>query len=393
MARFLLAAGVSFYGDWLSTVAILVLVFRLTGSAVAPALYMLARVAPRVLGPTPGGMLADRFDPSRVAASCAVIQGVLTATIVLAAQHGIIWAIFVTVAFAQFVNAVSQPAYGAMLPRLTPPGNLGRANGLFNSLFASSILVSPALGALALPHTTPEVLIAIDAGTFIVAASILLTLRMPPARPGPAASNRVTAGGLHLVRRDPLLRSSAAAVLGNTAVITALQAVLVVAATQHFGHDADVGWLYAAVGGGSLVGSLSFLRSNPRRIRRRDVIAFTAAELLAFSAFVFVVSLPIACLLLFGSALAGVAYQILGSIALQQRTPVELLGRTTGIMRSAMYIGMLIGAIAALALVQPLGWEATVLIVCAAAFVLLVVATVTGPRPALAQTPISDIPE
>ena len=354
---------------------------------------MLARVAPRVLGPTPGGTLADRFDPSRVAAGCALVQGILTATIVLVAQHGIIWAIFVTVAIAQFVNALSQPAYGALLPRLTSPDSLGRANGLLNSLFASSILVAPAIGALALPHTTPELLIAVDAGTFIIAAGILLTLRIPPTQRDAGVSNGGAAAGLPLVRRDSLLRSSAAAVLGNTAVITALQAVLVVAATQHFGRDVDVGWLYAAVGGGSLIGSLSFLRSNPKRIRRRDIITFTATELLAFSAFVFVVNLPIACLLLFVSSLSGVAYQILGSIALQQRTPTELLGRTTGVMRSAMYIGMLIGAIAALALVQPLGWEATVLIVCAGAFVLLIVATVTGPRPALASTPLSDIPE
>ena len=389
----LLAAGISFYGDWLSTVAIVVLVFRLTGSVAAPALYMLARVAPRVFGPTPGGTLADRFDPSRVAASCALIQGILTAAIFLAAQQGIVWAIFVTVAVAQFVNALSQPSYGALLPRLTSPDGLSRANGLLNSLFASSILVSPAIGALALPHTTPELLIAVDAGTFMIAAGILLTLRVPPAQRDAAALKRGAAAGLPLVRRDSLLRSSAAAVLGNTAVTTALQAVLVVAATQHFGRDVDVGWLYAAVGAGSLIGSLSFLRSNPKRIRRRDVVMFTAIELVAFSAFVFVVNLPIACLLLFVSSLSGVAYQILGSIALQQRTPTELLGRTTGVMRSAMYIGMLIGAILALALVQPLGWEATVLIVCAGAFVLLVVATVTGPRPALATTPISDIPE
>jgi len=371
----------------------MVLVFRDTGSVTAPALYMLARVAPRVVGATPGGSLADRFDPARLAAVCALVQGAFTGAIVVVAQAGAIWAIFLLVVGAQFVNSLSQPAYGALIPRLTSPENLGRANSVMTGLFASSILVSPAIGALLLPHTTPELLIALDAGSFLVAALVLVTIHVIPLQPVVDGRTAGATAGLRLVKRETVLRSTAAGLIGNTAAITALQAVLVIAATRHFGHDIDVGWLYAAVGAGGLVGSIAFLRSTPKRVGRRGIVIFTAVELATFSAFVFVLSLPLACLLLFVSSLSSTGYDILGSIALQQRTPTELLGRATGVMRSAMYIGMLIGAIAALALVQPLGWEATVLIVCAAAFGLLVAATVTGPRTALAATPISEIPD
>ena len=45
--RLLIAAGTSSYGDWLTTVAMVVLLFRATHSPVGPALYMIARVAPR----------------------------------------------------------------------------------------------------------------------------------------------------------------------------------------------------------------------------------------------------------------------------------------------------------------------------------------------------------
>ena len=70
-ARLLVAAAVSTYGDWLTVVALAVLLFRLTHQAEAPAAYILARVAPRVLGPSPGGFMADRFGPGRVAGWCA----------------------------------------------------------------------------------------------------------------------------------------------------------------------------------------------------------------------------------------------------------------------------------------------------------------------------------
>ena len=90
----------------------MVLVFRTTGSVTAPALYMLARVAPRVLGATPGGSLADRSDPSRVAAVCAFVQGALTGAIVLVAQAGVTWAIFALVVGARTAVPLNNAATG-----------------------------------------------------------------------------------------------------------------------------------------------------------------------------------------------------------------------------------------------------------------------------------------
>ena len=48
---------------------------------------------------------------------------------------------------------------------------------------------------------------------------------------------------------------------------------------------------------------------------------------------------------------------------MQQRIPLHLLGRASGVRRQAMYTGMLLGALAALGLAGALGWQATVLVV------------------------------
>jgi MFS family permease len=378
-ARFLVAVGISFYGDWLTTVALVVLLYRTTGSATAPALYIVARVAPRVFGPAPGGALADRFGAARIAAACSLLQAAFTGLIVVFAHSRVVWAIYVAVACAQFLNSLAQPAYGALIPQVTSERQLGRVNGIYSTLFSSSILVSPAIGALLLPRVAPELLIAVDAATFLVAALILITVRTRVA-PVPGSSRRGVSIGLPVVMRDGMLRSFAAASLGNPAVITALQAVLVVAASQRFGHDTDVGWLYAAVGAGGIVGGLSFLRPTPSRIGRRAIVVATFIELGPVVVFVFAPNVVLAGVLLFLSSLGGVLYQVRGSIGLQQRVPTELLGRVNAVIRSGMYIGMLIGAVTAAALVQPLGWQATVLIVAAAAFAFLVVASLVQPR-------------
>lgn len=380
MLRYLTASGISLYGDWLTTVALLVLLFRSTGSATAPALYMLARVAPRVVGPAPGGVLTDRLGPVRLAVGCLLLQGILTGAIVLTTGANLIWTVYPLVAAAQFVNAVSRPAYTAIPPRLTDAAHLGRINGLYAGLFASSILVSPAIGALVLPHTTPQILIAADAASFVLSALLIATL---PIRGAPAAEESHARGfraGWTAIARDATLRSAAAAAFGNAAVITTLQAVLVVAAADHFHRDVDIGWLYAAVGAGGIVGGVLFLRPTPRVIRRRDVVILAAGEVLPVAAFVFTLNLALAFVLLFISSLAATSYEVLGAVAMQQRVPLSLLGRASGATRVAMYSGMLVGAAAAVVLVHPIGWQATVVIVCVLALVTQGAFTATGPR-------------
>lgn len=382
VVRYLLASGISLYGDWLTTVALLVLLFRTTNSVTAPALYMLARVAPRVIGPAPGGVLTDRLGPVRLAVSCLLVQGLLTGAIVLTTGAGAVWTVYPLVAAAQFVSSLGRPAYSAMPPRLTDAANLGRLNGLYAGLFASSILVSPAIGALLLPHTTPQMLIGVDAVSFALSAVLIATLRIGPAPRGAddADSARAISAGWRAITGDATLRSAAAAAFGNAAVITALQAVLVLAAAQHFNRDVDIGWLYAAVGAGGVIGGLLFLRPTPRVIRRREVVALAACEVLPLVVFVFSTNFALAIALLFLSSVAATLYEVLAAVAMQQRVPIGLLGRASGATRVAQYSGMLIGAVASVALVNPLGWEATVLIVCAFAAVVLGAFTVTGPR-------------
>ena len=355
-----------------------VLLFRATHSPLGPAVYMIARVAPRLIGPFPGGALADRYGPAPIAAGCAVLQGLLTASIVVFAENRIIWAIYVVVAFAQFFSSAAQPCYGALIPRVTDAAGLGRVQGVYSALGSSSLLISPAIGALVLPFTAPEVLIAIDAATFFVAAALVATLLgVGNDASSPPRSTRGMSAGIPIVLRDPMLRFLAAAYLSNAAAVTALQAVLVVAAAQRFGHDTSVGWLYAAIGAGSLLGTLPVIRRTPKRVSQTPIIGFTILELAPLAAFVFVTSIPLAVALLFVSAVGATLYQTRGTVGLQQRVPRELLGRTMAVERFAGYLGMLLGAIAAVSLVQPLGWEATVLIVCAVGATLLFVTAVS----------------
>jgi predicted MFS family arabinose efflux permease len=379
--RLLVAAGTSFYGDWLTTVALVVLLFRLTQSPIGPALYIVARAAPRVLGPLPGGALADRFGAARVLSACAALQAIVTASIVVAADHKVVWAIYVAVLVSQFLGSVAQPCYTALVPRVTTPERLGRVQGTYVALQSSSILVGPAVGAVLLTVTTPQFLVAIDALSFVAAAILLTTLLGVGRTDEPiGAGTRGIRVGLRAIGRDPMLRFLAAACVANAATVTALQAVLVVAAAQHFGHDTVVGWLYAAVGAGGLIGTLPVIRRTPARVGLSWIVGPSILELAPLALFVFVTSLPAAVLLLFLSSFGATLYQTRGAVGMQQRVAGDVLGRASAVIGLAVYVGMLLGAVAALALVSAIGWEATVLIVCASSATVLFIAAVSESR-------------
>jgi MFS family permease len=359
-ARLLVAAGVSTYGDWLTVVALAVLLFRLTHQPEAPALYILAKVASRVLGPTPGGFLADRLGPARVAGWCALMQSMLTAAIVVCAATGAVWAIFAAVAGAQFLGSMAQPGYSACIPRVTRPDRLMRVNAIYSGLFESSVLVAPAAGALLLAWIQPEALIAVDAASFALAALLMLSLRVAPVS-GAFRAGRGRSSAIRVVLRDPMLRSLAASFCCSAAAITALQAVLVVAAAERFGQDTAVGWLYAAVGAGGVAGSLALLRWKPPPIGAIGVSIGFLLEVVPLALFALVGGLVPALALLAFSTAGAALYQTRGQTALQERVPPEILGRVNGLIRLLLYSGMLGGAVAAVALVDVVGWSSLVI--------------------------------
>jgi predicted MFS family arabinose efflux permease len=378
-ARLLVAAGISTYGDWLTVVALAVLLYRLTHQAEAPALYILARFAPRVLGPTLGGSLADRRGPSRVAGWSALGQCALTIVIVVFANIGAIAPILVAVACAGFLGAVAQPGYGACIPRVTAPPRLLRVNAIYSGLFESSVLVAPVVGALLLSIVQPQVLVAADAASFALAGLLVLSLRVGPADES-RSRRQERSHATDVVSRDPMLRALAASFFCSAAAITALQAVLVVAATDRFGAATDVGWLYGAVGAGGVLGSVVLLRWTPRAIGAWGIAVGFVVEVVPLGLFALVGGLVPALALLFVSTAAAALYQTRGQTALQQRVPAEMLGRVNGLMRLLVYSGMLAGAAAAVALVETVGWSALVVGAAAVSIAAFIPAGITYRR-------------
>lgn len=385
VGRFFLTVFLSLYGDWLTTVALLVILFQVTHSAVAPAGYMLVRVAPRVLGPWLGGRLTDLASPRAVMVTAAVLQAAFTASLIASHRAGSVWAIYAAVACAQFVGAVGRPSQGSLLPMLVSDRALPKANATYGLLLSTSIFVAPAIGAALLLRVGPDPLFAIDAATFAVSALLFVTL--PSGRHAGVTTSGVhwaamtTAGALRYALRQPGIRMVAAANFASGVIVTVTQAFLVVGSHERFGGDAVVGYLYSAVGVGGAIGGFIALRwIPPSTWTRRAVFFAITLEVFAIAGFSATSGLLVALFLLAASAAAGSSFDTWGITEIQRSAPPGFMGRFNSIIFISMYSGMLVGAVWALAVAAQLRWDVAIQLACAGALALVLMTWLSGVR-------------
>jgi predicted MFS family arabinose efflux permease len=366
----------SLYGDWLTTVALLVVLFEATNSPAAPAGYMVVRVAPRALSPWLGGNLADRLSPRVVMAVTSALQALFSLSLIASHRLELIWGIYLAVAVAQFTGALGRPSQGAVLPTLVSDRALPRANATYGLFFSTSIFVGPALGAALLANVGPDPLFAIDAATFAISALLIVTLPRTIQQPEgdvtiPGRSQR-SAGSLRLALHQPEIRVVAAANFASGLAVTVTQALLVVAAHERFGGDAAVGYLYSSVGIGGAVGGMVAFRWIPARLwTRLSVFLAIVVSLVAIAAFSAATAIPLALLALAISSLTGSSVDTWGVTEIQRRAPPGFMGRYSSVIFVSMYSGMLVGALWALGTAGVFHWDVVIQISCAAMLVLM----------------------
>jgi MFS family permease len=251
------ARTVSFAGDSLGLVALMLHVAETTGQALAVALLLLAGdFVPALFGPL-AGTLADRVDRRRVMVGCELVQSALVAVTALWLPS--LPLLLVLVGLRAAAAQVFRPASRAAVPAVVPGRDLERANAAVGLGTNGGEALGPLLAAVALPVLGVRGVLLVDAATCVVSAALLGFLPAMPAA-GPGRERRASfladaRTGLRYVWGQPLVR---AVVLGYVAIVACNgidDVALVFLATDTLGGGAGaVGLLLAAVGIGLLAG-------------------------------------------------------------------------------------------------------------------------------------------
>ncbi|MEU2557863.1 MFS transporter [Streptomyces longispororuber] len=388
------AAVLSSFGDSLRKAALPLLAASLTDDPLLIASVTACGYLPWLVFGLLGGAVADRVDQRRAMWRVDVARGLLVGAFALAVALGhasigllIALALLLTTLQTLFDNAAT-----ALLPALVDRDALGSANArlLTGQQLAGGLLAAPAVPFLI--AAGPGLPYAADALTYLVAAGLVASLRMPPPehppRPAGATLRSDIAHGLRALWRDRVLRGLCAATAIGNVGIGALLATLVVLVTDWL-HAGDGGYAAAitAYAAGSLVGGVLAGRLARRLGRVRSVfVAGTAqiAALMAMGTLRDVVALTVS-MTLFGAM--GMVWNVSTHTLMQQRAPAAVLGRISAAFRTLATAGAPLGAILG-GLVAALWGPNTPMLLAAALFTLSVAALTPVLKPVdSGQTP------
>ena len=262
------------------------------------------------------GALADRWNRRRMMLTCDLLSALLllalTAVIVLSTPP--VWLLVVFTVLQGLVGTFHSSAFDTSYSALVPRDRLPRANGMMQTIWSLSGLLSPALAALLiglpalarrgdqggltawLAGWTDGVPLALllDAGSFVIAAAVVWRLSLPnPPRADLNAARRpslladMTFGWTYILARRPLLNLLLTFAVVNlmTSALGVLHPLLVRFTlagdlkAHGIGTETALATLWTAMSAGGLIGGL--LVSTTGGLKRRRVLGVLGPMVLA----------------------------------------------------------------------------------------------------------------
>ena len=258
--RLFLAHSISRAGDAFNTVALVVLVFELTGSGLGVAGAVMFEVLPVLLFAPVAGLAADRLPRRWLMVGADIVRaGVAIVLTVATGSVGVAYA----VAFGLSAGAVVfNPAAGSLLPEVVEDDEVVTANSaMWTVAVAAQIALAPAAGAV-ISAWGVEAAFAVNAATFVVSA--LMLTGMKAGRSPADIAVRGWAGvlaGVHTVRGHRLLaRLAVVQVLASLSAGATSGLLVVLAARWLEVGPGGFGGLLAAIGIGATAGPVLLRR-------------------------------------------------------------------------------------------------------------------------------------
>ncbi len=329
------ARTVSFLGDSVSLVALMLHVESAEGKALAlAALLLVGDFAPSLLGPLTGA-ISDRFDLRRVMVCCEVLQG-LTVLVMALWLPSLPW-LLVLVAVRAIAGQAFQPASRAIVPALVQDRELPQANAAIGFGTNGGEALGPLVAAALIPFVGVRGVLLVDAATFLLSA--LLLVSMPSVRPSRSETTSLFGDaleGLRFIRRDRLVRAVGLGFFAVVAFNGIDDVALVLLAKDTLGQgDSAAGVLLAAVGIGLFVGYLLLNRvtrfSMPLLLLAGFAVS-SAGNLLTGLAW----SVAAAFVVQTTRGLGIAAMDVAAGTLLQRSVPGPLLGRVFGTFYGAI---------------------------------------------------------
>ncbi|HUB74979.1 MAG TPA: MFS transporter [Solirubrobacteraceae bacterium] len=276
-----LGQSASVLGDNIVLVALALFVIRRTGSATDLGYVLAAQALSLVAFLLVGGVWADRLPRHLVVVATDLVRFALHALLAALIFAGSvpIWQLVAIELLYGAAEAFFRPAANGLLPQTVPEADIQQATAINTISSNVAQFAGPALATALVLGAGAGWAFALDAVTFLVSAALLVRVR-PRAReqrrqaPQREGVWREIRQGAREVRSRAwvwaTLASFCAALFFGIAAWFVLGPVV---AREQYAHTGVFGYVEAAFGAGSLIGSLAGVRWRPRFPMRMAMLA------------------------------------------------------------------------------------------------------------------------
>jgi len=336
------ALFVSTIGDWLFRLALPLLVLTMTGSVLGAAFTYALEYAPYIVFSLFGGVIADRFDRSRLLmisdACSAGIVGIITTLIFFDVQQVVL--IYLGAFALASVRPIYHPAVQSIVPNLVPDEQLSKINAQLQTVESLLGLAGPVIGGVVIAALGITAALSLDTASFVLSLIIIGLIRVANTHNDRPTSKLRTdfREGVAYILRDRVTLWASVLMAGTNAGLFLIEANLIffIVWLRDLPVEA-VGIVFGAQGAGCIVGAL-LAPWLGRRARPGHIIVasmFGAGSM--------------TCCLLLPFGLAGLAFAwgaegiftmliVVTWFTLRQRiVPPALLGRIVSLSRMMSY--------------------------------------------------------
>ena len=374
----LLAANtISQVGNEFSSLAIPWFVLATTGSASQTGITVAVGVVPAILVGIFGGAIVDRLGYRKTSIVSDIASGLSTLVVpLLYFTIGIsFWQLLVLTFLGAVLDSPGRTARLAMFPEIVARTGLtlDRANALYSTTSRIAGVLGPPLAGILIASMGAANLLWFNAASFAISAAIVIGLVpniVVPVGDLVSSSARGLRGYLHetgqgfrfLFSRRMLLSLIAVTAAGAMISEPIYAIILPVYAKDVFASAAPLGFIFAALGAGSLLGNLAYAFVVTRLSRSQILYAAFALRSLCFVVFLFSPSWWVIAIAIFVCAVTFQPVNPMFMTILQEQIPSGMRGRVLGVWSAVNNSTLPVGILAYGFLMSNLGLDRTLTI-------------------------------
>ena len=333
---------ISELGNWVNSIALYALILQLTGSGMAMAAAMMAKLLPMVIISPFAGVVIDRVDRRTVLIASDILRCFTVLCFLIVESREDLWLVYALTLFEVALTGFFEPARSAILPSIVKKNHLVTANAISGATWSIMLTLGAALGGFVVSLFGVKVAFILDALTYLLSAWFIIKISYPNTKSEePIKKNNSSGikglleGGRYLISHPIVL--ALALLKSGMAIKGGIMTLIPLFANRLWSDPAAVsvavGIMFSSRGIGSAIGPIlirKWLGESPKILQGSILAAFFLGSL-ALLAFSFSKNLWLTSLCIGLSGMFGSIVWVFSTALIHLEADRQFLGRIFGI--------------------------------------------------------------